>query len=105
MKILWEKIKYSREWLLLPIFVGIMLLTIRGVYWLTGRPVVDDPGELVSLSYRMIRLAFAIAFTGFVQGHFFGWRGDASEATFWDHVLDALCSLALLSFFAFALWH
>ncbi|XHR27563.1 MAG: hypothetical protein ACFUZC_16655 [Chthoniobacteraceae bacterium] len=105
MKLLWTKIKYHGEWLLLPLFIVLMLAAIRGVFWLTGRQPLDDPGELVSGCYRAIRIAMAVGFTGFTQGILFGWRGDVERATWWDHVLDSLCTLALLSIFLFAFWH
>lgn len=62
-------IKEHREWLLLPLFVALMVLAIHGCYWLSGRKPIDDPGELVSLCFRAIALAFALAFTGFIKSH------------------------------------
>jgi len=105
MRTLFQNICRHREWLLPLIFIAAMLFAIRGVYWLTGRPPTDDPGELVSAAYRAIRLAFVVSAVGFTQGHLFGWRGEESDAGLLHHLLDSLCTLALLLLFSWLLWH
>lgn len=96
-----------REWMLLPLFIGVLVLAVYGCYWLTGRGPLDDPGELVALGYRAIRLAVVVAFTAFVQEHLFGFRSEREEGAvrFLDDLLDTCVSLALLSLFSWLLWH
>lgn len=95
-----------REWLLLPLFIVMMLVAVQGCYWLTGRGPLDDPGELVALGYRSIRLAVVIAFSAFVQEHLFGFRAERAEGRvrLRDDVYDAWVSFGLLGLFSWLLW-
>lgn len=102
---LWNALKYHAEWLLLPLFLLSIWLALHAFHWLTGRPPVEDPTEIISTSYVAVRVALVVGFTGFTQGRLFGWRGDEPGATRGDHILDSLCTLALLSFFAACFWH
>jgi hypothetical protein len=65
----WNRIKAHREWLLPVIFILVMLLAIRGCYWLTGREPDNDPRVLVEFGYKAIALAFVLAVVGFCKSH------------------------------------
>ncbi len=96
-----------REWYLLPLFCGLMLAAVEGVYALTGRPATDDPGELVGACYRALRLAMVIALTGYVQDHHFGYRSErgGASARLRDDVYDGCVTFGLLVLFSWLLWH
>jgi len=94
-----------REWLLLPLFIGVMALLAQVVWWISGRAPTDDPGEIVGACYRAARLAMAVALTGYVQDHHFGYRSLGDSPRLRDDVYDACVTYGLLLLFVWALWH
>jgi len=102
-------VKWHAEWLLIPLFIGAVFAAVLGVYRATGRWPLDDMGELVSAALRGMRAVLVVALAGATQGQLCGWRGQTETGVwmqdFWNHVLDTLCTLILLVFFAALLWH
>ena len=112
MKQLLRHIARHRELYLLPLAgIALCIGAIYFVHWLTGRPVVDDPGVMVGYAYNAIGISVVLALTGFTQQLFFGFRGDlrasGGNPAFRDDVYDALVTLCLLflhSSLVFSLW-
>lgn len=110
---LFTHLRKHRELYLLPaLVVLICLAAIWFVNWLTGRPVVDDPGVIVGYCYNAIGCSVVLALTGFTQQLFFRYRGDhkpagADNPLLLDDIFDAvvtLCLLAIYSSLIFSLW-
>lgn len=102
-----------RELYVLPLVVGLFALaSIYAVNWLTGRPVVDDPGVIVGYAFNCIGCSVVLALTGFTQQLFFGFRGDhkpdgQANPLFRDDLFDAFVTLSLLALYSslvFSLW-
>ena len=93
-----------REWLLLPLFIGLMMGSLRLYWFLTGRVPLEDPTEIVALAYRAITLAVAVAFVGFIKSHErfnIPCGRDGMDRV----VLSRVWTLALLVFVWYALTH
>jgi hypothetical protein len=70
MKTVYEHLKLHRSfYVLLPVILGLIILSIHFVYYLTGRPPDDGPGVLIVFGYNAIAIVLAIAFTTFVKSH------------------------------------
>jgi len=105
MKAFIKLIANQREWLLLPLFCGGVLLAMKLYFLLTGRAPVDDPGEIVGACYVAVKLSIAVALTGYVQDHHFGYRSRGENPRLRDDIYDSCVTFGLLSLFVWALWH
>lgn len=105
MKAIFRMAVSQREWLLLPLFCVGILAAIRAYFYLTGRAPLDDPGEVVGACYVAVKLAIAVALTGYVQDHHFGYRSRGETPRLRDDIYDACVTFGLLSLFVWALWH
>lgn len=94
-----------REWLLMPLFVMVMVACAQVVWLVSGRAPTDDPGEIVGACYRAVILAMAVAITGYVQDHHFGYRSRGESPRLRDDIYDACVTFGLLFLFVWALWH
>lgn len=96
-----------REIALLPIGAAAVYLGAKFIRFMTGRPPVDGASQIEGIAARLLGLAVAVALTGFVQEHFFGYRskgGDAKVALT-DDIHDSCVTAFLLLLFVWALWH
>lgn len=105
MRAILKSISNQREWFLLPLFCAGVLLAVKLYFLLTGRAPVDDPGELVAACYVAVKLAIAVALTGYVQDHHFGYRSKGDSPKLRDDIYDACVTFGLLFLFVWALWH
>lgn len=97
----WNRVIAHREWLLPVIFIALMLLAIRGCYWLTDRAPDNDPRVLVEFCYKLIAIGAVLAITGFCKSHgkFFSDVQPQNAAELFVSRFSTLCFIGLLLWF------
>ena len=76
--------------------IGLLLAAIHGVFHLTGRAVIDDPGVLAASALLFLRAILLVALVDLTQTILFGYRANRAGTSKFDDVFDALVSIFLL---------
>jgi len=101
-----KHLSYFRESYIWPLVgVAFLLLAMHGVEWLTGRPLLDSPEQIIGAIYNIIVVLFVVAIIGAMKGHILPdvdednpevpWQKVAVDAASTIIPLCALCWLVL----------
>jgi hypothetical protein len=95
---------WKETYVFLPLSILLAILSIYGVNWFTGRPLLDSPDFLVGVFYSMIKVFVVVASVGFTQNALFGYR-NKDNGRLIDDVYDAGITCFLLVLFSYLFWN
>jgi hypothetical protein len=96
---------WGENYIALPLILIFLVLSIYGVNFLTGRPVVDDIGAVVGMLINAVGIALSATLAGLLQHYLFGYRSNKSTATIWDDIHDSVITLLLLALFCYRIFN
>lgn len=95
-------LNYHRENSFPLVALALAWLGIHYAESLTGRAVIDDPGQLVAMLYNFTGASLVIVLTGWTVPHFVGDAKDTDPA--WKHWLELCAVCFFASLFSFLIF-
>ncbi len=110
MKILiWIKdhVRYWAEsYLGLPLAAIFIIFALHLYGYLTGRPSIDQPDQVVGIAYNVFGALVILSLTGFAQWRLFGYRSKTTDENppLCNDIFDSTVTVFLLLFFYFCVF-
>ena len=99
---------FAETYVILPMALVVLVMILHFVSYLTGRPVLDDPGQIAGTMYNAIRIVIAFALVGIGQWLLFGYRSQGpaiQSAPLSDDIHDSVVTYALFIAILYSLSH
>lgn len=106
---------FAETYFILPLALLALIGMLHFVSFLTGRPVLDDPGVLAGTMYNAIRIVIAFALVGIGQQLLYGYRSQADPESpmdsprttgkLSDDIYDAAVTFLMFVTILYFLWH
>ena len=114
LSVIGSHLKYWREnYILIPAIIIALMAAIYFVGSLTGRVVIEQPGQIIDCLYNAVAIVIAICLTGITQKSLTGYRSENFIDTptckelppLSADLLDSCTTLYLLSLYCWLLLH
>ena len=96
---------WGENYIALPLIIALLIGSIYGVNFLTGRPVVEDVGAIVGMLINGIGIALSATLVGLIQQYNFGYRSHTTNPKLCDDIHDSVVTLLLFALFSYRIFN